>query len=413
MKLIYRTYTLTAIWLLPVMIIGSIFCFYMIEYIAYEETDEFLTYEMERLVNYHKEFKHLPEYHKVADILPDVKYDHFYFKDTLLLEPGDNELVPYRELRFTIDHKGRDFSIVLRHLLLGRDDVAQGTLLIIIGLMLLVALFLVIMVNQITGQIWKPFYHTLDNLKKFKIGEALPVFQKTEIEEFGTLNATLQTLLKKITSDYHHNKEFNENASHELQTHLAIIRANTEKLLNRSTGEVEAMGELKKIYAASTRLSQVQKSLLLLSKITNKEYSNNQDVKLQEPLNLALDFFSEAINIREIELKKHLEPCMVNMDAGLAEILVNNLLKNAVKHNLQKGYIWVKLTASSLIIENSGLPFQGDPNSLLERFAKGENGNIGIGLAIVKQICELYNFSISYEVSEQDSHKITILFATT
>jgi len=98
------------------------------------------------------------------------------------------------------------------------------------------------------------------------------------------------------------------------------------------------------------------------------------------------------------------------MDAGLAEILVNNLIKNAVKHNIHKGDIFITLTASALIVENSGLPLARNAETMLERFTKGENGNIGIGLAIVKQICELYNFRISYIVLEKAKHQISIFF---
>ncbi len=413
MRLIKRTYYYTAFWLLPVIIIGSFFCFFMIEYIAYEETDEFLTYEMERLINYQKKFNDLPEYHKAATVTPAAGYKKPFFKDTLLLEPGDNEMVPYRELHFTIKHKGKYFNIVLRHLLLGRDDIAQGTLLIVVGIMLLISLFLIIMVNHITGKIWKPFYQTLDTLIQFKIDNPLPEFSKTTIDEFEALNSTLQALLKKIADDFRHNKEFNGNASHELQTHLAIIRANTEKLLNDESGKASGISELEKIYSAATRLSQVQKSLLLLSRIDNREYSNNVDVDLRMVLQQAIDTFQEASQLRGITINQHVNPVTIHMDAGLAEILMNNLVKNAVKYNVQNGYITIKLDTAALVIENSGLPFQGDPNALLERFARGENGNYGIGLAIAKQICELYNFSISYTISEQSDHILSVYFSST
>jgi signal transduction histidine kinase len=383
----------------------------MIEYIAYEETDEFLTYEMERLINYHKKFDALPEYYQVAHIIPNKKYEKPFFKDTLLLEPGDNEMVPYRELHFTIKNKGLDFGIVLRHLLLGRDDIAQGTTFIIVGVMLLIGLFLIIMVNHITGRIWKPFYRTLDTLIHFKIDKPLPEFPKTAIDEFDALNATLSSLLKKIVDDYRHNKEFNENASHELQTHLAIIRANTEKLLNNESNKAFGMDELQIIYSAANRLSQVQKSLLLLSKINNQEYSNNVNVNLYQIIQQSIETFVEAIQIREIGINQKLSPVTIFMDAGLAEILINNLIKNAVKYNVQNGYITIRLDATSLVIENSGPPFHGNPNTLLERFARGENGNLGIGLAIVKQICELYKFSIFYNVSEQSDHILSVCFS--
>jgi len=409
MKLIKHTYIFTAKWLLPVMLVGCIFCFYMIEYISYEETDEFLTYEMQRLVNYHNEFNDLPEYHQVTNIFPDIMLEKPMFKDTMILETGDNEMVPYRELHFSINHHGTYQTLVIRHLLPGRDDIAEGTLMIIIGLMLLVAFSLFVIVNYMAGKIWNPFYKTLDKLVKFKINGPLPDFPTTNIDEFKSLNTILGTLLKKVGDDYRHNKEFSENTSHELQTHLAIIRASTEKLLN-NPDKVPKIEELQKIYTASTKLSQVQKSFFLLSKINNHEYRNPVEIDLLQTVVHALEFFDEAIALREISVERLFEPCALSMDAGLAEILVNNLIKNAVKHNIHKGDIFITLTASALIVENSGLPLARNAETMLERFTKGENGNIGIGLAIVKQICELYNFRISYIVLEKAKHQISIFF---
>lgn len=410
MKLIKRTYLMTGMWLLPVMVIGSIFCFLMIEYIAYEETDEFLTYEMGRLVNYHREFNDLPEFHQVARIIPDTRFEKPFFKDTLILEPADNELVPYRELHFSINHKGRDFGIVLQHLLLGRDDIAQGTIMIILGLMLLTALFVILILNQVTGKIWKPFYQTLGKLVKFKIDRPLPEFPETNIDEFRSLNDTLDMLLKKIVKDYRNNREYHENVSHELQTHLAVIRANTEILLGDDAGKPQRLKELKKIYSATTRLSQAQKSLLLISRISNQEFSNHAAVDMQKVVAQVLDTYIDAINVREIVIQRDTREAIVFMDPGLAEILVSNLFKNAVKHNIHQGYITIRLDSSSLTVANSGQPFQGDPASMLERFTMGNGGNSGLGLAIARQICDLYGFSIAYRVEGESDHIVTVRF---
>lgn len=409
MKLIKRTYLHAAIWLLPVIIIGSIFCFYMIKYIVYEETDEFLTYEMERLVNYHKQNSNLPEFHKVADIIEDLKFETPVFKDTLILEPGDNEMVPHRELYFTINHKNLDFTIVLRHLLPGNDDILQGTILIVSGLLLLISIVFFLMVNFISGRIWKPFYITLDTLKKFRFTSPLPKFPKSDIDEFNTLNDSVQSLLMKILHDYQRTKEFNENASHELQTHLSIIRANAEKLLNTYQTADNSLEHLQTIINAAAKLSIAQKSLLLLSKIGNLEYNKNTNLDISELINNSLSLFQEAIAIRCIKVNLMLEGCVLFIDAGLAEIMVNNLLKNAVKHNNQNGYISIKLSQKNLIIENSGLAFQDNPKTLFERFTTGKTGNLGLGLAIVKQICEVYNYKISYDIDGY-VHKIQISF---
>lgn len=409
MKLIKRTYIYTSFSLLPLLVFGSLFAFYMIQRIAYEETDEFLTYEMERLIRYHEQNNDLPDFSRVAGIIEDVKYPEPVFKDTLLLEPGDNEMVPHRELRFSIDHNGRDFTIVIRQLLLGRDDIAQGTLLIIVGLLFLFSVFVVLTVNLVAGKIWKPFYLTLDKITRFKIRDPLPSFKKSGIDEFNMLNSALETFITKISDDYRHNKEFNENASHELQTHLAEIKATAGKLMNKPDLEEGQLTEINRINLAATKLSQAQKSLLLLSKIGNNEFSNNSNLNLSDILNSSLNFFAETMELRNIRIEKEIEDCPVYMDTGLAEILMNNLVKNAVKHNVQNGFLAVKLDTEKLFIENSGPAYTGDTDKLLQRFGKGENGNTGIGLAIVKEICELYSFKLNYTVSEK-THQISIFF---
>jgi signal transduction histidine kinase len=396
--------------MIPIILIGSIFSFLMIEYVSYEEIDEFLTYEMERLVEYHEENNDLPEFHQVARIIEDVKYEKPFFKDTLLLEPADNEMVPYRELWFSINHNGRDFTLVIQHLMLGRDDIAQGALLIISGIVLLILLFAFLSVNRVTGKIWMPFYDTLHKITRFKISEPPPEFTTSNIDEFNTLNSSLSQLLKKIRKDYQHNKEFNENASHELQTHLAVIKSNAGKLLDNS-GEKEKRTEAaSKIYSAATQLSQVQKSLLLLSKINNREFSDNIELNFENLLKQVLELFAETITLRQIKLSVNTKPCIVFMDKGLAEILINNLIKNAVKHNVENGYISVRLSPQKLEIENSGETYAGNPEHLLQRFSKGKTGVSGIGLAIVKEICDLYNFEIQYNI-ENSAHKITIHFS--
>jgi len=412
MKLIKHTYLATFLWLIPVLMAGSIFSFYMIKYIIYEETDEHLSYEMGRLIEFHANNADLPEFHKIAGIIENKKLVNPVFKDTMLLEVRDNEMIPHRELYFSINHEGRYFTLVLRQIMPGNDDIIEGTLLMMLGLFLLISLFLFIIVNIISGKLWSPFYKTLSVLSKYKITESVPHFPKSGVDEFNSLNRTIGELLHKIAYDYLRTKEFNENASHELQTHLSIIRLNAEKLLDTCRTDDKSLVYLQSITDAAAKLSAAQKSLLMLSKIGNLEYNKNTNLNLAEVFRNSLTLFQEAIGIRSIEVRLSLNDCVLFMDAGLAEILVNNLIKNAVKHNLQNGYISVKLTPDCLMIENTGSAFQHNPVSLFERFATGETGNLGLGLAIVKQICEVYNYHIAYEIVE-NVHRIQISFPET
>ncbi len=410
MKLIRRTYLYTLRWILPVMIVGSLVCFFTIEYVAHEETDEFLTYEMERIKEYHRENGNLSEFHNLAEIIPGKRYLQPVFRDTLILEPGDNEMVPHRELRFSLIHKGKPVGIVVRHLLLGTDDIIEGTVFIVLVMMLLVALVIFVMLNSVAGTIWKPFYSTLGRLKDYKIQNEVPAFPVSRIEEFDTLNNTLTAILQKMHEDYRTKKEFTENVSHELQTHLAIIRLNTEKMVNELEENDPRMEELRTIYKAATDLTHIQKALIQLSKISGGEFTNVKKINLKDTVRSSLELYREAIDLREIDLQTNVSGCKLRMDPGLAEVLVNNLIKNAVKHNSDKGLLEVTLSADQLIVENSGLPYSGNPSELFGRFKKGPGGNTGIGLSIVQEICNRYGFGLEYRYTANNTHRITVFF---
>lgn len=407
MKLLTKTNRLSFIWIIPVIIIGSIFCYYMIQYIVYEEADEYLKYEMNRIVAYHNEFEDLPDNHSVVAVIDDKKFDKPHFKDTLILETEDNEMVPYRELYFTIEHKGIHKTILLRHLLVGNDDIFEGTLWIILGLISLITIAFFLMTSYTSQKVWKPFYDTLHKIIHFKTNDPIPVFEKTTIDEFNSLNQTLENLLTKIQNDFQRTKEFNENASHELQTHLSVIRANAELLLH----DVDFKNHvtIQKIHQTTLKLSKTQSSLLLLSKIGNQEFSNQDHVNFKESIESSLALFEELIDMREIHVSLSLKDCTTIMDSGLAEIMINNLVKNSVKHNIAKGFITISTNHDKICIENSGTYYTDTPDHLLERFKIGTEGNLGIGLSIVKQICDLYHFKISYRISENNIHQIEII----
>lgn len=409
MKLLKRTYLNASLWLIPILIIGSIFSFYVIKYIIYEETDEHLTYEMERLVAYHAIFNDLPQYHKVDDIIEGLRLEQPLFKDTLILEPRDNEMIPHRELLFSVNNNGQYYTLVLRQLLPGNDDIFEGTLLMVSGLLVFISLVLVSMLTFLSGKVWSPFYRTLRTLSRYRITDPVPTFRPSKIDEFNTLNSTIEELLNKITDDYKRTKEFNENASHELQTHLAVIRLNAEKLLSETDHTANQSEYIQHIIQASAKLASTQKSLLLLRKIGNLEYKKNIEVNLSEIVADALPIFNEAMELRNISVTHQLNDCFLHMDKGLAEILVNNLLKNAVKHNTQDGHIAIALDQKMLRIENTGLQLHEETANLFERFTTGSLGDIGLGLAIVKQICDIYKFKISY-TAEGNRHLIQIFF---
>lgn len=400
------------VWLLPVILVSGVFGYLMIKTISSDEVNEFLTYEMERIIRYSNVHNDLPQYQMVADILPGKLTDKPFFRDTLMLETGDMEMVPYRELLFPIEFDNDEYTLVLRHLLLDRESVIKGTLWVTLGLSLLIFIVVLGIVPIVARNVWRPFYTSLELLKGFHPEEPLPRFPKSDITEFTEMNDSVDKLLQRVRQDYQKVQEFNDNTSHEMQTQLAIIKATAENLLSDDEKSIPRdWGEqINKIHHSASRLSQIQKSLLLLSRIGNREFVNLQWIDLKKHLESTLEFFEEMMQIRNISLHTELEECRVHMDPGLVEVLVNNLLKNAVKHNLDNGFIAITLRDKKLRISNPGMPPKQAPEAMKQRFAKGTAGNRGIGLAIVNQICTVYGFGFHYKLEEENLHVFEIFF---
>lgn len=410
MKLLHKSYLQASVLLIPALIIGTLFSFLIIRYIVYEETDEFLTYEMQRIERYHEKYNDLPEDHKAVKIIEDTHPHKSYFRDTLILEPADNEQVPHRELLFGIEHNNRHFTVVLRNLLPGSDDLIEGTILIMTGMMTLLIIIFSLMVGWISKKTWQAFYETLDKLTNYQLGNELPSFPTTTINEFNSLQHSLTELLRKSDNDFRRTREFNENASHEFQTHLSVIRAETESLMNYSQLNQHDASCLATIHRSTLSLSRVQNALLLLSKIGNREYNQPVLINLVVTVERILELFNEQIELRGLQLTLDMEPTEVRIDPGLADILLTNLIKNAIRYSTSNGFIHLELTNKQFRITNSGPILKTTPDELMERFSKGETGNTGIGLAIVKQICELYGFKLTYTIENVQNHCLSVSF---
>jgi signal transduction histidine kinase len=411
MKLIRKTIYQIALALVPVMLLSTIFINYTIRWIAFHEADKFLAYEMVRFQrNFERTGELLPVY-GISEIVSGMQFQETVFRDTTLISNIDGETERYRELRFSIPdvNSGQYHNIILRQVTLSKDDIAKGSVYIILGILLLMSVTILVVVNIQTEKIWAPFFRTLDKLQAYRVQQPAPEFEQSRIHEFGLLNEAVSRMLRKMSGDYSRVKELNENTAHEIQTHLAVIKASNEELLNLLPFDGAAIEQAKRSHLAATRLSHIQKSLTLLSKIGNKEFESVSQVQPDVIVGQMLDEFHELLQLRDIKVTTNLQPFSVRMDYGLAVVLVSNLLKNAVKHNIDGGEILIEFSDGRLVIRNTGKPYEGNPSELMRRFIRGDGGNTGLGLAIARQICETYGFKISYDVADQ-WHQVSIRF---
>jgi signal transduction histidine kinase len=274
----------------------------------------------------------------------------------------------------------------------------------------------IVIINRRTSRnLWTPFYDTMEAVRNFDIRKNRPLVlsEQTGVDEFDRLNLTLSSLIDHVNQAYHNQKQFTENASHELQTPLAIIRSKVELLMDSPSLTEEVAGQLGDINDANERLSQMNKNLFLLTKIDNNQFPELHMIPVSNLLERSIAQYREYFEDELPVIKLCIEaPVQLQANSSLIDILINNLLRNAIIHNVEGGYIHILLTDKELSMENSGPVLEGDPERLFERFRKGreESRTTGLGLALVKQICHLYQFDVQY-LHQEGIHRIKVVFA--
>jgi len=203
-------------------------------------------------------------------------------------------------------------------------------------------------------------------------------------------------------------------ASHEMQTPLTNAIGKLELLMSSGNLKEEETGKVIAALGSLKHLSKMGQSLNLLTKIDNREFENIEPVNFSGELGAAIDNFKELMDLKSISLQcEHKQDVMVSMDPTLTTILINNLLSNSIRHNLEGGFIKTFLDETRLVICNSGPPVSVAPETLFERFRKDrqKGDGLGLGLAIVKRICDASGFSVNY-TCEKEEHRLEITFKT-
>ena len=263
--------------------------------------------------------------------------------------------------------------------------------------------------RRLSKSVWKPFRETLDQLKTFSLNNQTKIeFSKTDVSEFDELNQSLTKLIEHNVSVYKTQKEFTENASHELQTPLAILKNKLDILLQNQDLTEKQYQIAEEMNRALSRSSRINKNLLLLAKIDNKQF-DSETFHLNEVLNQSLEILQEHFEQKNISVNTEIsDNVKVNGNIGLTEVLINNLIINAIRHTSINGSILIRLSQSEFEVSNSGTgKLNGDLLfKRFSRFSKDNNGS-GLGLAIVREICKSQNWTIDYRF-ENNNHIFSV-----
>jgi signal transduction histidine kinase len=402
------------------MIAGGALLYLSVKKVIYTQTDYSLVIEKTILVNQIELTDSIPDLKASFGNEIEVKLFNYpirefqSIKDTDIYDSKTDAFTPFRYIfssGSTPQKKG--YIITIFKVTEEKNELLQA-----IGLymfFLFFSLFIIsILINYlIARKLWKPFYDSVNSAEKFDIQSDRPLdLPDTDIKEFNQLNDVFYYMTSKMRNDYLNLKEFSENAAHEIQTPLAVIRAKADLLMQQKSLNKDSINLIKSINEATTRLFKLNQGLLLISKIENQIFHEKKKVSLTQIIKKSLENYKEIMELKKIRVEfEAKDEGIIEMNDVLAEVLISNLLGNAVRFNVDNGFIKCKIDDKFLIISNSGLPLKVNPEDLFKRFYKGSDNpqSVGLGLSIVKKITDGYGMNIIY-TNDNTIHEIKLQY---
>lgn len=319
----------------------------------------------------------------------------------------DDQDQPYRVLETDfIDQFGKRQRLEIRTSTVEQDELVYDLTTALIVLYILLVISIVAVNGYLLNKAMRPFYTILERLKKYQFGVASSQEpQNYSIKEFEELNTEIEEMIERNELVFHQQKQFIENASHELQTPLAIVINKIDLAIQNDDLDRKNMNFLTEVKGDLRRMAGLNKSLLMLSKIENSQFNKTSKVDFNELIAELVKNYEDFIEFKKIHvnvIEKGFFGADFNPD--LADILLSNLLKNAVKYNNEEGIVNIIIENSRLIFQNSGNGIPLDKTQIFNRFYKqgSDHSSTGLGLSIIRTITKQYpGWDIVYEFRDE------------
>ncbi len=336
------------------------------------------------------------------------------FSDTIMRgNKGDNYEF-YRKLSFYKKSGDKILRVCIIRSLAPSDLMVMKFTLMLTIFPILFFLILFLVNRASTKYSLSVFYDTINKLKSFDVNKDNRLeLMTSDVDEFEQLKEVFNTMERKIKEDYERLKEYTGNTSHELQTPIAIISARLDQLIQADNLTEQQVKTIAELLETTQRLSKINQALIFLAKLDNRVFANEEEVSFntiisQQLKNLELLIDESSLKVSFIDQ----EQLRVKMNPSLAHTLIQNLLKNAIRHNITGGYIEIVVSDNKLLIANSGEVTSFEADKMFGRFQKNSQHpqSLGIGLSIVKRICDISNIQIKYEHNESNHHQFELRF---
>ena len=396
-------------------IIAGVVFYFVISFFFRDQLNEKLYHDIKNITRSIKENGSIPDYYPFIEIREVSTQSEQSFKtiDTLIFDGFENKKIPFRQISLITVINNKVYFLAARDTLIEEDDLLEA-ISIVTGLIFVLLLVSLYFINRkLSLKIWQPFYKMLNELKDFSHDKpGFKLSSESQLYEFTELNKTLEKLTRKVISDYQSLKRFTEDASHEIQTPLAVIQSKLETLMQYPGLKKDQAELINSAYIYTLRISKLTQTLLLLTKIANDQFPDKKAINMAELIGEKIKMFEDHILEKSLTLNVDIKPdCILETNFFLAESLLINLIGNAVKHNIKRGVINIRLDKNKLEISNSGEMITVPVSKLFDRFYKTDKSSDspGLGLAIVKEICRLNKWEIKYDY-ENNLHKVTVNF---
>ncbi|KEQ30320.1 histidine kinase [Pedobacter antarcticus 4BY] len=405
MKLSSRYNRVNLVISLLVLLLTGIIYYFLIHLILNAKLDKDLEVEEEEIIRYAAIYKKLPLPGNYLDQQVSFKELHpadtgiREFKNTVYKNEPEHVVEPGRGLVTSLDLNGKTYEVTIIKSRLESEGLVRMILLITLAVTGLLLFTLFVINRFILSQLWKPFYAVLDQMKSFNLVKSHQLqFKKGEVDEFDELFDSANLMALRVQQDYKELKNFTDSAAHEMMTPLAIIRSKLDTLLQTGEFNDKQYGLLDDVYRAINRTSRLNQSLLLLTKIENKQLPESKIYPMHDLLQEKARQFEELFEKKNLRLDLDINPTSLVMSRYLADIFFNNLLSNAVRHNYQGGRVWVKSSGDFILIGNTGRSEELDEKHFQRFYKAADSEGTGLGLAICLEISVQYGYKFTYEM---------------
>lgn len=396
------------------LVVGCLVIFFTFKYLFTDEINEQMQFQKAQLLSESYTIINPPTQAPIEGIFTELVATKGIdiIKNVEYLDKVEHENVPFTEYVFYKPLQNQFIKFTIRKSTIEEEDLLYTLITVIIFIFILFCIILYFLNRKVSANLFSPFFNTIEKIKQHQTFANKPLqLPKTRIEEFTLLNEALNNFDNNLRNEYKKVSQFTDNASHELQTPIAIISNRIESILENSANDDEIKKELAEIFETVQQMKKTNETLLLLSRLNNNNFKNEVECDLTEIISSKIENYLQFGFFSDLKIEAYYSSFLIKgMNNELANILVDNILTNAIKHNINNGFIDVVMSANAMVVKNSGLPLQKPAIEMFNRFERNNDiaNGTGLGLSIVQEICSLYNLTVSY-TEANGIHTITIL----